>query len=106
MSEVPGQSGRALPERVRRGWAISEHRDTFKAIDDRVIAPSSGSGQRNTPRSALHIQAAAVRRAIPLLYCVRVRPDRGENEFVLMFECRNGNQVSEKARLTLHYFNR
>ena len=39
-------------------------------------------------------------------YCVGVRLDRGENEFVLTFVCRAGNQISEEAWLTLHYFNR
>lgn len=40
------------------------------------------------------------------LYCVRTRPNRGENEFVLKFTCRPGYQITEKAWLTLYYFNR
>jgi hypothetical protein len=40
------------------------------------------------------------------LYCVRIRPNRSENEFVLKFTCRAGNQMTEKARLTLYCVNR
>jgi len=55
-------------------WLDIARPNTFGVIGDRVIAPSSGSGQRNTHQSAQHTLAAATRRAIPLRNAPLPRP--------------------------------
>jgi hypothetical protein len=66
--------GRSTAPARTAGMGVSGRRDTFRVISVRVIAPSSGSGQRNTLRSAQHIPAAAVKLAIALQNAPSLRP--------------------------------
>jgi len=74
---TPAQSW-VLPTGERKISVGASSRDLrlhgIRSIGEQVIAPSSGSGQRNTPRSVLHIRAATVRRAIPVQNAPLVHP--------------------------------